>query len=77
MYVDSPERGRGAGSAALAAVTDQQVGLGALEPWVSVQPGNTLAIPFYEARGFIPRGERPAYEMPGRTSLRYWRSLEG
>jgi ribosomal protein S18 acetylase RimI-like enzyme len=76
LYVDPPERGRGAGTAALQGVTDQQVGQGAREQWVSVQPDNTLAIPFYEARGFVRRGERPSYEMPGRTSLRYRRSLE-
>jgi ribosomal protein S18 acetylase RimI-like enzyme len=77
LYVDPPERGRGAGSVALQAVTDQQVAQGAREQWASVQPDNALAIPFYEARGFVRRGERPAYEAPGRTSLRYWRSLEG
>jgi hypothetical protein len=29
----------------------------------------------YEARGFVKLGEREAYELPRRTSLRYSRSL--
>jgi hypothetical protein len=41
----------------------------------AVKEHNALVIPFYEARGFARRGDRPAYEAPGRTSLRCWRSL--
>jgi ribosomal protein S18 acetylase RimI-like enzyme len=52
LYVDPDLRGRGYGSAVLDLLTRQQVAAGATEQWVSVTKGNTLGIPFYEARGF-------------------------
>ncbi|WP_380176143.1 GNAT family N-acetyltransferase [Kineococcus sp. DHX-1] len=52
LYVDPDRRGLGFGTAVLDLLTRQQVDAGAVEQWVSVQKGNTMGIPFYEARGF-------------------------
>ncbi len=77
LYADPARRYRGAGTAVLAAITDQQIAEGAREQWVSVGQGNRQGIPFYEARGFVLAGERPTYEMAGRRSLRYRRPIGG
>ena len=74
LYADPARRGEGAGSAILTAITDEQRDRGAAEQWVSVVPGNELALPFYRARGFVERGTRPAYGTAG-TSLRLWRRI--
>lgn len=76
LYADPARRGEGAGTALLEAITAQQRALGATEQWVSVGLGNTKGIPFYEARGFVRRGTRPAHGLDG-ESARYWRSLGG
>ena len=52
---------------------------GAREQWVSVEPENAKGLPFYEARGFEARGERPAWGSApeeGRVSLRLMRRLD-
>src|SRR3954451_10932143 len=74
LYAGRARRGEGAGTALLAAITTQQMALGAVEQWVSVGVNNTKGIPFYEARGFVARGTHPAHAMAG-ESARYWRSL--
>jgi GNAT superfamily N-acetyltransferase len=75
LYADPTLRYQGGGSAILEAVTAQQVTLGAREQWVSVGKGNAKAIPFYQARGFMLRGERPGHYVSEHNSLRYWRTL--
>ena len=55
LYLNPSLRGRGIGTALLDFVTGQQKGEGATEQWVSVTEGNDLGIPFYLARGFVPR----------------------
>ncbi len=61
LYVDPQRRGSGIGTALLEAITNQQRKSGAKEQWVSVEAKNDKGLPFYEARGFIRRGERTAY----------------
>jgi GNAT superfamily N-acetyltransferase len=78
LYVDPCRRGGGIGTRLLEAITEQQRAQGAREQWVSVQPGNEKGFPFYRARGFVPRGERPAHGSSpneGRVSLRLWRRI--
>jgi GNAT superfamily N-acetyltransferase len=74
LHADRARRGEGAGSALLQAITAQQSRLGATEQWVGVDLANTDGIAFYEARGFVRRGTRPASQSAG-ASARYWRSL--
>jgi len=74
LYVDPARRGEGAGTALLAAITAQQVELGATEQWVAVGAGNIEAIAFYEARGFARRGTQQLCTLDGQAA-RYWRSV--
>jgi ribosomal protein S18 acetylase RimI-like enzyme len=79
LYLDPTRRGQGVGTLLLDAITDQQRAHGAREQWVSVQPENAKGLPFYIARGFEQRGERPAWGAApeaGRVSLRLMRRLE-
>jgi ribosomal protein S18 acetylase RimI-like enzyme len=80
LYVDTELRGHGIGSALLDHLTDQQGDAGATQQWVSVTKGNTLAIPFYRARGFVERGEVPYVaadsDEPSGTTLRMSRPVE-
>ena len=78
LYLDPARRGEGIGTLLLEAITEQQRADGAREQWVSVEPENMKGLPFYEARGFRLRGERPAWGSPpeeGRVSLRLRRRL--
>lgn len=59
LYVEPDLRGRGVGSALLDAVTAQQRQHGVTEQWVHVTEGNELGLPFYRARGFVPRDRVP------------------
>ncbi len=79
LYLDPGRRGEGIGTLLLDAVTRQQIAHGALEQWVSVEPEKTKGLPFYLARGFEVRGERPAWGSTpeeGRPSLRLRRPLD-
>jgi ribosomal protein S18 acetylase RimI-like enzyme len=79
LYLDPTRRGEGIGTLLLDAITDQQRAQGAREQWVSVEPENTKGLPFYYARGFEVRGERPEWGTApeeGRVSLRLMRRLE-
>ncbi len=78
LYLDPGRRGEGIGTLLLEAITEQQRADGAREQWVSVEPENMKGLPFYEARGFRVRGERPAWGSApeeGRVSLRLMRRL--
>lgn len=75
LYVDPARQRQGAGRALLDAITERQRTLGAREQWVSVEDNNRKGIGFYESRGFVPAGTRPAYELSG-ESLRYMRTLD-
>jgi GNAT superfamily N-acetyltransferase len=61
LYLDPSRRGEGVGSLLLEAITRELRAEGCREQWVSVTRGNQKAIPFYRARGFIEKGERPAH----------------
>ena len=61
LYLDKARRREGIGSLLLEAISEQQRSDGACEQWVSVEPDNEKGLPFYEARGFEARGERPAW----------------
>jgi ribosomal protein S18 acetylase RimI-like enzyme len=79
LYLDPARRGEGIGTRLLDAITEQQRAQGAAEQWVSVDPENTKGLPFYDARGFVVRGDRPAWGSPpegARVSLRLMRRLE-
>jgi ribosomal protein S18 acetylase RimI-like enzyme len=78
LYLDPTRRGEGIGTLLLEAITEQQRGQGAREQWVSVEPDNEKGLPFYRARGFEVRGERPAWGTKpeeGQVSLRLRRSI--
>lgn len=79
LYLDPTRRGEGIGTLLLDAITEQQRAQGAGEQWVSVEPDNMKGLPFYSARGFELRGERPEWGTPpeeGRISLRLVRRLD-
>ncbi|SNZ11689.1 Ribosomal protein S18 acetylase RimI [Terribacillus aidingensis] len=78
LYVDESARYKGAGKLLLEALTKDQKQQGASEQWVSVQEGNLLGIPFYEARGFRLRGKKINLTETGETqvSLRYYREID-
>jgi ribosomal protein S18 acetylase RimI-like enzyme len=79
LYLDPTRRGEGIGTRLLDAITDQQREQGAREQWVSVEPENEKGLPFYRARGFELRGERPEWGTApedGRVALRLMRRLE-
>lgn len=75
LYVDPSRRGEGIGTLLLDAITPELIELGAREQWVSVQKGNEMGVPFYEARGFVAKGERPSFGGVKSTSLRLRRLL--
>jgi ribosomal protein S18 acetylase RimI-like enzyme len=78
LYLDPARRGEGIGTLLLDAITEQQRARGAREQWVSVEPDNAKGLPFYYARGFELRGERPEWGTApeeGRISLRLVRRL--
>lgn len=78
LYLDPTRRGEGIGTLILDAITEQRV-QGAREQWVSVEPENTKGLPFYYARGFEARGQRPEWgtaPAEGHVSLRLMRRLE-
>jgi ribosomal protein S18 acetylase RimI-like enzyme len=81
LYLEPGRRREGIGSMLLDAITEQQLVHGAREQWVSVEPENEKGLPFYEARGFTVRGQRPAWASSAlgakRMSLRLMRRLEG
>ena len=79
LYLDPTRRREGIGSLLLDAITDQQRAHGAREQWVSVEPENAKGLPFYQARGFQVRGERPTWGTQPeqrRVSLRLMRPLD-
>ncbi|QXE00655.1 GNAT family N-acetyltransferase [Terribacillus sp. DMT04] len=78
LYVDESARYKGAGKLLLEALTKDQKQQGASEQWVSVQAGNMLGIPFYEARGFHLRGKKVNLTETGESqvSLRYYREID-
>lgn len=77
LYMDEKSRYQGIGRQLLEALTKEQKENGAIEQWVSVQEGNHLGIPFYEARGFEYRGKNTELTDTGeqQVSLRYCRSI--
>lgn len=78
LYVEPARRRMGIGTLLLDATTDELKQQGAREQWVSVEKGNGKGLPFYFARGFVIRGERPAYgdaSTEPRNVLRLWRAL--
>jgi len=78
LYLDPARRGEGIGTLLLDAITEQQRAQRAREQWVSVEPDNTKGLPFYYARGFELRGERPEWgtTAEGHVSLRLMRRIE-
>ena len=79
LYLDPTRRGEGIGTLILDAITEQQRAQGAREQWVSVEPANRKGLPFYFARGFEVRGQRPewgAAPEEGHVSLRLMRRLQ-
>lgn len=78
LYLNPERRNEGIGTKILDAMTAQQEEHGANEQWVSVQKGNQKGIPFYEARGFTFKYEKPGYgnsEDENFISLRYHRPI--
>lgn len=78
LYLDPERRNEGIGTMILDAITFQQKKLGAKEQWVSVQKGNQMGIPFYEAKGFTFKYEKSGYgnvEGEKFISLRYCRTI--
>ena len=79
LYLDPTRRGEGIGTLLLDAITAQQRFQGAREQWVSVEPDNAKGLPFYCARGFELRSERPQWGTSpeeGLVSLRLVRRLD-
>jgi GNAT superfamily N-acetyltransferase len=78
LYLDPARRLEGIGTLLLEAISEQQRAHGAHEQWVSVEPDNAKGLPFYLARGFRVRGDRPAWgtALEGRVSLRLMRRLD-
>lgn len=77
LYMDQRFRYQGIGRLLLEALTQVQSAQGASEQWVSVQEGNQLGIPFYEARGFKLQGKKTEETKTGerQVSLRYSRPI--
>lgn len=71
FYVDDQYRYQGIGRQLLDAFTNAHIGNGATEQYASVQEGNHLGIPFYEARGFQQTGENNEKT----NAARFWRQL--
>src|SRR5699024_3464250 len=64
-YVDDEHRYKGIGTKLLQALTKNHLERGATDQCASVEEGNKLGIPFYEARGFRRKSQ----------SKRYWRPI--
>lgn len=77
LYMDERFRYKGIGRKLLDALTRDQKAQGAVVQWVSVQEGNQLGIPFYEARGFKFQGKKTEETDTGelQVSLRYSRPI--
>jgi GNAT superfamily N-acetyltransferase len=78
LYLDPERRNEGIGTRILEAITARKKDFGAKEQWVSVQKGNHLGIPFYEAKGFTFRYEKQGYGNEAGedfVSLRYSRTI--
>lgn len=77
LYVAEKYRYKGIGRMLLNSLTKQQIRNGAKEQWVSVQEGNMLGIPFYEARGFVFQKKKITVTHTGekQISLRYSRQI--
>lgn len=79
LYLDPNRKNEGIGTKILHAITNQQKeSYGAKEQWVSVQRGNTMGIPFYEAKGFVLQNEQKGWYNNGRDeyiTLRYRRDI--
>jgi len=79
LYIDPTRRGEGIGTLILDAITEEQRAQGAREQWVSVEPENKKGLPFYFARSFELRGQRPEWGIApeeGHVSLRLMRRLD-
>jgi ribosomal protein S18 acetylase RimI-like enzyme len=75
LYIDPNRRNEGIGTMLLDYLTNIQIPLGAKKQWVSVQKGNHLGIPFYEAKGFVFSHEQESYRQTEQVSLRYHRII--
>lgn len=77
FYVDEKYRFQGIGKKLLEALTKEQRKSGAKEQWVSVQEGNQLGIPFYEAKGFTFQKKKMERVETGEKmiTLRYMRQI--
>jgi ribosomal protein S18 acetylase RimI-like enzyme len=77
LYVDETYRYMGIGRLLLEKVTKDQQNQGVVKQWVSVQEGNQLGLPFYEARGFSFQHKRLTYTDTNekQLSLRYARKI--
>lgn len=77
LYVDEAYRYKGIGTMLLDELTKMQIDEGVTEQWVSVQEGNMLGIPFYEARGFIFQKKKVTITDTGeeQIKLRYCRKI--
>lgn len=74
LYADPDRRGQGFGTVVLGLLTCEQVSAGAREQCVSVQKGNVLGIPFYEACGFVLVEEVAPWDGTGAgEGARTWR----
>jgi ribosomal protein S18 acetylase RimI-like enzyme len=79
LYVSTPYRGRGAGTALLDAVGDHARAAGARCLWIETQNVNYPAVQFYLASGFYLCGLDQSFydpvEHPGEIALFFARSL--
>lgn len=77
LYVDENYRYKSIGRLLLEKVTKDQQSRGVVNQWVSVQEGNQLGLPFYEARGFGFQHKRLTYTDTNeeQVSLRYARKI--
>lgn len=73
LYLDPIIRNEGIGSLLLNHFTHiQRFTYGAKEQWVGVLKGNTYAIPFYEAKGFVFQYESPSYDALNEQDISLW-----
>ncbi|MDQ0186902.1 GNAT family N-acetyltransferase [Cytobacillus sp. FSL W7-1323] len=79
LYLDPARKNEGIGTKLLHAITKQQKEIyGVKEQWVSVQKGNRMGIPFYEAKGFVLQHEQKGWYNKGQDeykTLRYARDI--
>jgi GNAT superfamily N-acetyltransferase len=79
LYLDPTRRGEGIGTLILDAITEEPRAQGAREQGGSVEPENKKGLPFYFARGFELRGQRPEWGTApeeGHVSLRLMRRFD-